>query len=156
MRTLGIDLASQPAKTGLCVVSWRPGSAKVPELAVGAEDLALLAAHRRCDVTGIDAPFGWPAPFVDFVAATDRADGTIPEAWSAVRHDALRFRATDRHEYDRLLDTLDARGVDPRYEEWLETRRPGPATVTVAMSLDPPAAAAADPRWATTTRGTRR
>lgn len=97
MSVLGIDLAAEPKKTYACVLEAR--------------DRALHAAiHRSCDderlielaagkeKVGIDAPFGWPRPFVEaLVAHRDR------EAWPAPATDpkafrrTLSFRATDLH-----------------------------------------------------------
>ncbi len=92
MRTLGIDLASDPLKTGVSVVNWADGEAVVEELWVGADDAALIEAHAGSDVTGIDAPFGWPVPFEEMLS------GESPRwagPWSHERRDVLRFRATD-------------------------------------------------------------
>jgi predicted nuclease with RNAse H fold len=92
MKTLGIDLASDPAKTGVCVVEWAAGEAVVERLEVGADDDAVLESHLRVDVTGIDAPFGWPLPFERMLAGeTSRWAGP----WSPERRDELRFRRTD-------------------------------------------------------------
>jgi predicted nuclease with RNAse H fold len=92
MKTLGIDLASDPKKTGVCVVAWGDSEAVVEELRVGADDEELLAAHDQVDVTGIDAPFGWPVPFEKMLR------GESPRwvgPWAPERRDPLRFRVTD-------------------------------------------------------------
>jgi predicted nuclease with RNAse H fold len=92
MKTLGVDLASDPKKTGVCVVRWGAGEAVVEEVWVGADDDDLLSAHGRSDVTGIDAPFGWPVPFEQMLS------GAVPRwtgPWSHERRDELRFRLTD-------------------------------------------------------------
>jgi Protein of unknown function (DUF429) len=83
--TLGIDLASQPRNTALCVMAWSPDRAEIVALARGAwgdetlTDEVLVAAARgrrprASDAKGptkvaIDAPFGWPEPFVRAIAA---------------------------------------------------------------------------------------
>src|SRR4051794_29391074 len=91
--TLGIDLASQPRNTALCVIAWEDGSAEVRALARGnwdgaALDDALLAAavEGTAPLAGgwgerghpvkaaIDAPFGWPEPFVEALTAHHRGD----------------------------------------------------------------------------------
>ena len=92
MRALGIDLASDPRKTGVCVVAWCDGTAIVEELRVGAGDKDLLGAHERCDVTGIDAPFGWPLPFVELMADGNRK---LTKPWSSETRNELRYRLTD-------------------------------------------------------------
>jgi predicted nuclease with RNAse H fold len=91
MRTLGIDLASSPLRTGMCVLEWGHGGATAQVLEVGAEDGRLLELCRESDVVGIDAPFGWPEAFRELVSA--RAG---PGSWSPARRDELRFRRTDR------------------------------------------------------------
>jgi predicted nuclease with RNAse H fold len=92
VKTLGIDLASDPKKTGACVVAWGAGEAAVEELWVGADDDELVKAHRRVDITGIDAPFGWPIPFVEFVC---RSGNSMAVLWTAGNKRKLRFRLTD-------------------------------------------------------------
>ncbi|WP_396908867.1 DUF429 domain-containing protein [Mycolicibacterium sp.] len=77
MRTVGVDLASQPAKTAICTIEWAGGAANVEALGLGRlngrilDDRELLAAMRLADKAAIDAPFGWPAPFIRAVASTD-------------------------------------------------------------------------------------
>ena len=92
MITLGIDLASNPRKTGLCVVHWIGGEAVVEDVQVGADDDRIAAASEAADVVGIDAPFGWPVAFETLLAGT-ATRWTGP--WSAEIRDELRFRATD-------------------------------------------------------------
>ena len=96
MRTLGVDLASDPRRTGLCLLDWRAGGARLAELTVGADDERVLAAHERADVTGIDSPFGWPAPFIGFLCSAVRLLPEAAEGWSPAVRDGLRYRATDR------------------------------------------------------------
>ncbi|MDH6680601.1 hypothetical protein M2284_004830 [Rhodococcus sp. LBL1] len=69
MRTVGIDLAAEPAKTAVAMVDWGVGSARVVDVRVGATDDDLAEAVVGADKCGIDAPFGWPDAFVDFVLA---------------------------------------------------------------------------------------
>lgn len=84
LTTLGIDLASQPKLTAVCVVEWPSGTVQEPP--VGVDDDELLALIRGAEKTGIDAPFGWP---VDFVRAV--STGVWPADW---RRRAI-LRATD-------------------------------------------------------------
>ncbi len=98
-RTLGVDLASDPARTGYAVIAWGPAGAAVEAAGVGADDAAILARHAACDATGIDAPFGWPVDFLDFVARHGHpptAPPAPPPGWGPPLRDRLRFRATDR------------------------------------------------------------
>ena len=96
--TLGIDLASQPENTAICTIEWAGGAAEVRTLLHGRprtslDDAALReqfdAGHAKI---AIDAPLGWPDPFVHAVAAHHRG-----EPWP-VPHDldGLTRRATDR------------------------------------------------------------
>lgn len=69
MVTLGIDFASQPAKTAACFVRWRDGGAEVETLQVGVNNSDILGFCTRAQKIGIDVPFGWPLAFVQAVAA---------------------------------------------------------------------------------------
>jgi len=90
MKTLGIDLSSQPAGTVGCLIDWssRNAVARAPRLACTDDVLAELI--EEADGVGIDAPLGWPA---DFVAAV----GDWPhDRWTNADRDRMRFRETDR------------------------------------------------------------
>lgn len=91
-RVLGVDLASAPRKTGVCVLAWDGGLPRIERLEVGADDAEILDLQRSCDAVGIDAPFGWPEPFTTFLAS--RGEDYVPE-WKADHRDELRFRRTD-------------------------------------------------------------
>ena len=97
MRTLGIDLAAQPANTSACTVEWGPGRPLVSEVRSGLDDETLLDAIQRADKVAVDAPFGWPDEFVDAVTAHRNRAG-----WPGAGEDQdiyrfqLSFRATDR------------------------------------------------------------
>lgn len=95
MRTLGIDLASADRATAACVIEWSGARARVHQVLDNLSDGDLVAMARDCDVVGIDAPFGWPAPFLAMLAGA--ATGT----WSKERRDMLRFRRTDRHVFEQ-------------------------------------------------------
>lgn len=69
MRTVGIDLAAEPLKTAVATIDWGERSARVVRLQLGATDNDLVGAVVEADRCGIDAPFGWPDAFVDFVLA---------------------------------------------------------------------------------------
>lgn len=96
-RTLGIDLSSNPLKTAACLVSWGKEGGQIEQLVTGSEKLTplenedLLALIGDADLSGIDAPFGWPAPFVEAVRSWDEFGG-----WPATGSLAsLRYRTTD-------------------------------------------------------------
>jgi len=66
VRILGIDLASQPEKTGVVLVDVEESALPVAHLVPGrATDDALVAWAKLVDRIGIDAPMGWPNAFVE-------------------------------------------------------------------------------------------
>ena len=97
MRTVGIDLAAQPANTGWCVVDWEEG--RLLEVAVNAggdEELVALVCAPGVGLAGIDTPLGWPDGFVGAITAHHAGDrwpddGGDPEA----HRRRLRLRRTD-------------------------------------------------------------
>jgi predicted nuclease with RNAse H fold len=68
MRTVGVDLSAEPAGTAVATLDWADGVAVVTELVERAADEVVLAAVEAADKAGIDCPFGWPLPFVEFVS----------------------------------------------------------------------------------------
>ena len=102
MRTLGIDLAAQPANTSACTVEWGPGRPIVSQLRSGLDDETLLEAITGAEEVAIDAPFGWPDEFVDAITAHRNRSG-----WPGSGEDQdiyrfqLSFRATDRRLIER-------------------------------------------------------
>jgi len=103
MRTIGIDLAADDAKTAIAAIRWSGGSAEVEQLDVGADDTAVLDAIRRSDKAGIDSPLGWPVPFVKFVAAQEAGDLVLPQdpAGREWRR-SLAYRRTDLAVHEAL------------------------------------------------------
>jgi predicted nuclease with RNAse H fold len=91
-RTLGIDLAAQAKETAMCLLTWSEGRATIETLAVGVDDTAIVELVHAEDPAkvAIDAPFGWPAPFV--AAVSQHASGG---AWDAPAFQPLRLRTTD-------------------------------------------------------------
>jgi hypothetical protein len=117
MITLGIDLASQPEKTALCAIEWT-GPPVIRVLCRGKyegtklHDKFLITAMRglRFDFggvpiskTAIDAPFGWPEPFLEAVVAHQHGDGW-PSGMDNPRAPFER-RATDRFVHRRAKKT---------------------------------------------------
>ncbi len=108
--TLGIDLASRPARTGIALVDWTPPRPRLEVLSLGVSpdgtvlhDKFLSTAARGLrfpleggEITkvGIDAPFGWPTMFTS--ALTNYAVGL---QWPTGLDDdrgLLERRTTDR------------------------------------------------------------
>jgi predicted nuclease with RNAse H fold len=97
VRTLGIDLAAQPANTSACAIEWGAGRVVVSDLRSGLADEELLDAISGADKVGIDSPFGWPDEFVDaMVAHRDQAGWPGSAEDQDVYRFRLSFRATDR------------------------------------------------------------
>lgn len=101
MRTLGIDLAAQPANTAACAIRWDTDHAVVAPPELDLTDGDLLSRIRAADKVGIDAPFGWPDEFVEAVAAHAWL-GAFP----ATDRTILRYRETDRFVIDRARRPL--------------------------------------------------
>jgi predicted nuclease with RNAse H fold len=91
MRSLGVDLATAVTNTAACVLDWDGGSPRlVSLLPSNVDDARICELAADADVTGIDAPFGWPIPFSD--ALTGYSSGA---PWPRTRPDGLWFRRTD-------------------------------------------------------------
>ncbi|MGW4480921.1 DUF429 domain-containing protein [Rhodococcus triatomae] len=95
MRTVGVDLAAEPSRTALAVVEWEPGSARVVDVRLGATDADIVATVTPTDRVGIDAPFGWPDAFVEFVTAHHRGDPGPAELETRAGRQPLVRRRTD-------------------------------------------------------------
>lgn len=108
MRTLGIDLASQPKKTAACVIEWDTGSARVADLRLDLTNLDIVALAEGCDAIGIDSPFGWPLPFIEFLNQPHAPDMGAMDAASVRSH---CFRRTDLHIRERAQPATDECGV---------------------------------------------
>lgn len=102
-RTLGVDLSAQPKETALCVIEWGD-LARVTHLSVGADNrtvVELIEAQAPTKVA-IDAPFGWPTPFIAALNAF-----TTSGIWSTGSdRRPLLLRNTD-------LAVKEETGVDP-------------------------------------------
>jgi hypothetical protein len=108
--TLGIDLAAQTKNTAACSIRWGAGRPEVVLLARGKdaegaplddEWISTRAAGLRDEdlggrvtTVGIDAPFGWPLPFLDAMESY-RSGPAWPQPLNAGT-DQLRLRETDR------------------------------------------------------------
>lgn len=94
--TAGIDLSASPKTTAICRLVWTGTSATAEfESAPGTDD-RIAETIARAERTGIDAPFGWPQPFVSAIAAHAKGRrwpgrGKSPEDFRR----SLRLRRTD-------------------------------------------------------------
>jgi predicted nuclease with RNAse H fold len=94
VRTVGVDLAAEPTKTAVAVLDWNEDGAVVDSLVVGADDDLIVAAATGASTLGLDAPLGWPEPFLEFLRA-QRDGRPLPPTDLAGRR-RLAFRETDR------------------------------------------------------------
>lgn len=96
MLTAGIDLASQPAKTGAVVIDWSGPAPIVVQAMRGADDAdvaAMCAAIASAGgKVGIDCPLGWPVAFVQYVTAHA---ARLPLPYPLPTSAELRLRVTD-------------------------------------------------------------
>jgi predicted nuclease with RNAse H fold len=96
MRTVGVDLSAEERNTWSATLDWRSGGARIVALEPAVGNARIVEATVGADKVGIDCPFGWPVPFVDFVA--EHRNGAVaartglPIDWRR----ELAYRATDR------------------------------------------------------------
>lgn len=99
MITVGVDLAAEAKKTAVARIAWLSGRALVESVQVGQRDGDILTAVDGAEKVGVDCPFGWPEPFIDFVTAhRDRAP--LRPADLAGRRQ-LAYRLTDQFVIDQ-------------------------------------------------------
>lgn len=68
-RYAGIDLAADPARTGVALLIDAYGHLRVEHAQLGADDSAIRELVETSDKAGVDVPFGWPRTFVEHVSA---------------------------------------------------------------------------------------
>lgn len=85
MYTAGVDMAAQTKNTWVAVIAWSAGKATIDRLFGAASDAQIIEVAKEVKKIGIDCPFGWPDPFIDFIIAhrhniTDRTVA-LSEHW---------------------------------------------------------------------------
>jgi predicted nuclease with RNAse H fold len=95
MFTLGIDLSTDPKKTGVRVIEWTEAGPRLRDVSGPWSDTALLDLIEQADVVGIDVPLGWSEAFVAAVSGWNRGR-TWPGPYGPTTRAALCYRATDR------------------------------------------------------------
>ena len=90
-RFLGIALASDPRRTAACLLEWVADAGTVVGLHQPVDDALAVELARDAALVAIDAPFGWPSPFVAAVSGHARR-----ETWPAVTTRDLSYRRTDQ------------------------------------------------------------
>jgi len=132
MRTVGIDVATQPNKTATCWIEWANGSATIDdESPISVDDDEIRRCVQSADKVGIDIPLGWPTAFVEAVERHHRR-----ETWQATSMAALRLRATDRWLTVRARRPNGADGT-PLYPLSVSTDRIGVPALRIASALAP-------------------
>ncbi|UAK36868.1 DUF429 domain-containing protein [Gordonia bronchialis] len=95
-RTVGVDLAASPSKTAVAVVEWRGSGASVTGVAMPADDAVIRELADGAQRIGVDAPFGWPDSFVEFVGRHHRGRTESGLELDDVSHRRpLAYRRTD-------------------------------------------------------------
>jgi predicted RNase H-like nuclease len=94
VNTVGVDLSAQPKETAACLLHWDDSCCRVARLAVGLDNDALLDLIETASPkkVAVDAPFGWPIPFVEAVSGY-AASGHWPAPEETRR--PLLLRTTD-------------------------------------------------------------
>ena len=90
-RFLGIDLASDAKRTAACLLDWTHGAGRILALRRPLDDALAVELARDTELVAIDAPFGWPSPFVGAVSGHARR-----ETWPDVTTRDLSYRRTDQ------------------------------------------------------------
>ena len=102
IQTLGVDLASREDTTAACVLRWHAEAVEIATLCPRVDDNTIVSLAGGVDAIGIDAPFGWPFGFVEFVRRHHGGE-PWPVAWSYTENmRALRLRRTDLEVRARL------------------------------------------------------
>lgn len=81
----------------MATVEWDDGRATVTGLTIGADDDRIARLIDGADKTGIDAPFGWPSDFVEFVTRHRHGEPHPYRLDTVDRRRPLLLRNTDRH-----------------------------------------------------------
>jgi hypothetical protein len=95
MLTVGVDLATQPAKTAVARIAWSKNAAHVIGLETHGTDEVILNACQEADFVGIDAPFGWPDTFVAFVNQHREGFQVAQDGGSDISRRQMAYRLTD-------------------------------------------------------------
>lgn len=145
VRIIGVDLAASIERTAAAIFTFAEGRLDLEILrgkAANIDDELLrkwLAGEYGQTVVGIDAPFGWPAPFASTVRDWMETGGGWPD-WDLARKegepawgqaaDFLAFRVTDR--YVRFWRRHDGRVCDT---ECAHDDREWPEGLSVSTNL---------------------
>jgi predicted nuclease with RNAse H fold len=95
MWTVGVDLSAENTKTCLASIEWHPGRAHVENLRTEVSDTTIIKLAQSATKIGIDCPFGWPVPFLDFITEHDRGDVRVRDGMPIAWRRKLTNRGTD-------------------------------------------------------------
>jgi hypothetical protein len=104
METLGIDLSASETRTAACLVEWGPDSVHVKWIRTGKSGESVSDSHLVSEIrrvyekggrAGIDAPFGWPKPFLAAVNAWSDTAAPEPFKSDGPGYEPFRYRLTD-------------------------------------------------------------
>jgi len=82
--------------TSACLIEWNGKSGSKSKVHESLSDEELDRLIAQADAIGIDAPFGWPAPFAENVAHWQY------KYWNNELRDQMRFRETDKAVRQRI------------------------------------------------------
>jgi hypothetical protein len=99
MKTIGIDLSVDEAKTAAATISWGETTALVESVECGIDNDRLLELLERSDPRGIDSPLGWPEAMARAVAAHSAG-----RPWPAPCKEEFRYRRTDHFVVEQTRD----------------------------------------------------
>ena len=115
VETLGIDLSASETRTAACLLEWRADGCSVTWIRSGNKSEGVSDSHLVSEIrrvygaggrAGIDAPFGWPKPFLAAVQGWSETAAPRPFKSDETGYDPFRYRLTDRRrvaEGDRPL-----------------------------------------------------
>jgi hypothetical protein len=103
---LGVDLSTDSTKTGAAVLTVEADRVAVEIIAGKVSDDLLVELAHGVDVVGVDAPLGWPEPFLEAVILHQAGRAWPPTDDAAEQRRRLSKRNTDRAVKKRV-------GVDP-------------------------------------------
>jgi predicted nuclease with RNAse H fold len=94
VKTLGIDLSADPAKTGACEIDWTAGAVSLLDRPT--TDEQIVAAAQDAEMIAFDVPLGWPDAFVEAIVAHHDSTGWPPaDTNPPADRVPLRYRTTD-------------------------------------------------------------
>jgi predicted nuclease with RNAse H fold len=101
--TVGVDLSTTKGNRGVVTIDWSTQPVTVTAHR-DKRDLDSIVELAELGTTAIDAPFGWPAPFVEFVQdPTGFHEQMIDSEYENYSRD-LRLRTTDRWVKEKYPD----------------------------------------------------